>query len=590
MDVPCKAAAMVVTFGLSAAATIVLCAAAAVASTGLAAGVSGITSTYARPPPAMPLRHEEILQHLDSLEAGTGPSRRLSSEVAEVAVDPVEQVHLGLGGPGEVVVTWATWLRGLPSKVLFSEEDGVWREATGQASAYVIQLCPNKHLAEPRLRGAGARPQISDEEVAQLVNTSRLGLPRDSAAYRLIEDASESWAVLEHDQWCLRYSNPLAYYESPYIHTVVLTGLKSRATYRYRPEGGQRTFGFTMPQAVGLSDPEKPLKIGVWGDVGITDVSFAVMQELARRKSEVALLVGDYSYADGWGPKWESFGMMMEPLMARVPGLGVAGNHEIASGRQQGLDWLHRYPQPYRQSGSESPHYWSYETGLVHILGLPGSYAPSANSTGGHPSAQYLFAAEDLARVDRRRTPWVVVMFHTPWYTSNEYHFQEGIKHQWDMEDLFFRYGVDVVLGGHVHAYERSHPVYRNEVNACGVVHIVTGDAGNYEGPASRWREPQPTWSAFREASFGAGGLTFHNATHAEWEWVRTACVSKGAEKKGTYLWDRQLGSEDCHADSNGSSAAYAAVDTTFIIRDTLACTNRESTAPLRRWPYTTNR
>ena len=44
-----------------------------------------------------------------------------------------------------------------------------------------------------------------------------------------------------------------------------------------------------------------------------------------------------------------------------------------------------------------------------------------------------------------------------------------------------------------------------------GTVHIVVGDGGNYEGPAlyeghpPGWRQPQPLWSAFREASYGPG-------------------------------------------------------------------------------------
>ena len=35
---------------------------------------------------------------------------------------------------------------------------------------------------------------------------------------------------------------------------------------------------------------------------------------------------------------------------------------------------------------------------------------------------------------------------------------------------------------GHVHAYERSHPVYNYTVDLCGSVHITIGDGGNSEG------------------------------------------------------------------------------------------------------------
>eukprot|EP00166_Cyanidium_caldarium_P006429 ctg_941.g368 len=67
------------------------------------------------------------------------------------------------------------------------------------------------------------------------------------------------------------------------------------------------------------------------------------------------------------------------------------------------------------------------------------------------------------------------------------------------MEPLLYKYGVDVLLAGHVHAYERTHPVYNNATNPCGTVHLDLGDAGNREGAYIPWLEPQPSWSAFHE-------------------------------------------------------------------------------------------
>ena len=67
---------------------------------------------------------------------------------------------------------------------------------------------------------------------------------------------------------------------------------------------------------------------------------------------------------------------------------------------------------------------------------------------------------------------------------------------------------MDLVFSGHVHAFERSHPVYRYvwivglidtasytnvrndlvpraryNVDTCGPIHVVIGDGGNIEGP-----------------------------------------------------------------------------------------------------------
>ena len=39
-----------------------------------------------------------------------------------------------------------------------------------------------------------------------------------------------------------------------------------------------------------------------------------------------------------------------------------------------------------------------------------------------------------------------------------------------------------MVISGHVHAYERSHPIFNGTVRTDGVTYITIGDAGNHEG------------------------------------------------------------------------------------------------------------
>ena len=49
--------------------------------------------------------------------------------------------------------------------------------------------------------------------------------------------------------------------------------------------------------------------------------------------------------------------------------------------------------------------------------------------------------------------------------------------------------------------------------------YITIGDGGNKEGLASNWVEPQPVWSAYRQASYGFGELHVVNSTHMHWAW-----------------------------------------------------------------------
>ncbi|GAV76254.1 Metallophos_C domain-containing protein, partial [Cephalotus follicularis] len=91
-------------------------------------------------------------------------------------------------------------------------------------------------------------------------------------------------------------------------------------------------------------------------------------------------------------------------------------------------------------------------------------------------------------------------------------------------ERLLYAASVDMVLASHVHAYERSVQMYNGFSDPCGPVHITIGDGGNREGLASKnvlYKEPQPKWSVFCEASFGHGELKIVNSTHALWRWHR---------------------------------------------------------------------
>ena len=80
---------------------------------------------------------------------------------------------------------------------------------------------------------------------------------------------------------------------------------------------------------------------------------------------------------------------------------------------------------------------------------------------------------------------------------------------------------VDVIFTGHVHSYERSHPVNNNQIDdANGITHFNVGDAG--ASLYTSWLKT-PAWSAFHKASFGHGTFQIYNATTAEWRWFENA-------------------------------------------------------------------
>ena len=195
------------------------------------------------------------------------------------------------------------------------------------------------------------------------------------------------------------------------------------------------------------------------------------------------------------------------------------GNHEDGMGEGH-VHYKERYPMKFaaQASGSSNPLFWSRNLGPLHVISL-NSYAQS------HPSSSmHRWLKKDLASFNRSKTPWLVVMMHSPWYNSNKGHIGESIPMKGHMESLFYDHGVNVVLSGHVHSYERTKNIYQNDTNPCGPVYLNLGDGGNREGPYTNWLpgstpgSRRPSWTAFRQGSFGVAELEVANSTHAKFK------------------------------------------------------------------------
>jgi len=197
--------------------------------------------------------------------------------------------------------------------------------------------------------------------------------------------------------------------------------------------------------------------------------------------------------------RWDSYAVLWEPLFSMVPVLNCIGNHEIEEAfisaeitpksSQFGYSYNYpfqayaaRYPAPGTppaELGDIGPSLW-YRT----VLGGAATLLTLNNYVPFHPgSEQHAWAARALASVRRADTPWLIVQFHAAPYHSYAEHYKEAECFMAVYEDMFYEAGVDVVIGGHVHAYERTHPVYRYSRDACAPMYVTVGDGGNIEGP-----------------------------------------------------------------------------------------------------------
>ena len=148
---------------------------------------------------------------------------------------------------------------------------------------------------------------------------------------------------------------------------------------------------------------------------------------------------------------------------------------------------------------AKPPFWYSFEYGMAHIVMFdtetdfakaPDGPHGSAGLNGGPfgtPNQQLNFLHADLASVDRRVTPWVIVAGHRPWYTTSGGH-GPCKPCQAAFEHVFYQYGVDLAIFGHVHNSQRFAPIHAEKPDPNGLdnpkapMYIVAGGAGNIEG------------------------------------------------------------------------------------------------------------
>lgn len=322
-------------------------------------------------------------------------------------------------------------------------------------------------------------------------------------------------------------------YISPLLVRCTLTGLKpGNVKYYYRVGsaecGYSSIYSFRSPPADGSA-----VTFHVIGDLGRTSNSNSTLFEVLDNDSALdtssggIISLGDLSYANGDEPLWDSFGDLLSQATRSIPFYTTVGNHEwFDDSKKTFTAYTSRFYSP---SGEL---YYSFNSGLAHVVMIAG-YCSEMLSTRTQPclasgSKQHTWLVADLEAVDRAVTPFIVAVFHQPYVNSNTAHdmASEGQPMQLAIEAALFQGGVDIVFSGHVHAYERSCALYQYECTAAGPTYITIGDGGNAEGLASSWVTPQPAWSVFRQASYGHGELTVHNATHLQWEWHQNGDLS----------------------------------------------------------------
>ncbi len=224
---------------------------------------------------------------------------------------------------------------------------------------------------------------------------------------------------------------------------------------------------------------------------------------IADSEARLVTISGDISYADGEQSAWDNWFLAQEESMRKIPWITAVGNHENEPGYGF-TPYTHRFDS---DGVHETETFWySRDIPGAHLvfMSTEHDYTPG--------SEQYKALEADFiaANANRENFPFIIVMGHSPMYSSNSNHGSEYELRE-ALEILYIEQGVDLVIAGHDHFYERTWPVYAEEVQDKGTnegtlfargsapIHIVAGTAGRsaYE----ELDEPKPDWSAYRESS-----------------------------------------------------------------------------------------
>jgi hypothetical protein len=216
-----------------------------------------------------------------------------------------------------------------------------------------------------------------------------------------------------------------------------------------------------------LPGPAKPTRVWVLGDPGTKSSQQSGVRDgyykfTAGRATDLWLLLGDNAYPEGTDSDYQKAIFEMYPkTLSTSPVWPALGNHDAKNANsitESGV-YYDVFTLPKRAqaggvpSGTEA--YYSFDYANTHFICLD-SQDSDRSSDGA--MAQWLRA--DLAATTR---DWIVAFFHHPTYTKGTHDSDKDSDSGGRMNDMRATIlpmleagGVDLVLTGHSHVYERS--------------------------------------------------------------------------------------------------------------------------------------
>ena len=206
----------------------------------------------------------------------------------------------------------------------------------------------------------------------------------------------------------------------------------------------------------------KPLRFWVIGDPGTGGdgtgraerVRDGYLNSPLFRHADGWLMLGDNAYGVGADSEYQSAVFeTYRKLLPNTPLWSTIGNHETYTPSIPYFD-IFTFPTAGEAGGlaSGTERYYSFDFGNVHFICLD---SMTSSRAPGSPMLNWLDA--DLASTNQR---WLIAFWHHPPYShashDSDYEF-ELIEMRANVVPILESHGVDLVLAGHSHSYERSY-------------------------------------------------------------------------------------------------------------------------------------
>jgi hypothetical protein len=243
-------------------------------------------------------------------------------------------------------------------------------------------------------------------------------------------------------------------------HSVSVTGLSPDTTYYYSIGSTTQVLA-AGPDHLFVTSPAagKPSRVWVIGDAGTATSTVLAMRDAYQtftgpRHTDLWLMLGDNAYNNGTDSEFQQAVFAMFPEMLRKSVLwSTRGNHENTDASGSVYYNIFTFPTNGAAGGlaSGTEAYYSFDYGDVHFVCLD-SYG-SDRSAGG---AMLTWLANDLAATNKT---WIVAFWHHPPYSKGSHNSDteaELVQMRQNALPILEAGGVDLVLGGHSHSYERS--------------------------------------------------------------------------------------------------------------------------------------